>query len=297
MGLNKATTYSNAGFTLVEMAIVMVIIGLVMLTVFPALNAVRTANERSLTQNNLHSLMLATAAYVQASGCLPCPASAGVVGVNFGKVGTTNNVACGACSGTAAEGIPPFASLGIPSTTAHDGWGHWITMRVDTALTSIPTSATSVFVPPWAPCNATDVTNGFCTSAQLTYADKGICKVATATSSSSISGIGISNGTNGATISQYAAVIFVSHGSTGYGSYFAQAIPAINNGTVLSFPSNYTSCASGSYAMCNEAGGGSTFYDMPSIVSSTNPYDDILLYANRNTLVSMLGNPSCNTVW
>ena len=281
---------SRSGFTLVEMAVVMVIIGLVMLTVFPALNAVRAANQVSLTQSNLRSLMLATAAYVQANGCLPCPGNAGASGANFGRMGYVSAaVACGACP--TPEGIAPFVTLGIPASTAHDGWGHWITMRVDTALTSIPTSLTSVFVPPTAICSQTDSTNGYCLSTQVGSSSKGLCR----------SGLAITNRiivTTPGGASQQAAVIFISHGSTGYGSYFAQAAPNANNGSALPFPSNYGSCASGSYAVCNGAQANTAqFYDAQTVVSTTNPYDDILAYADRNTLVSMLGNPGCNTVW
>jgi len=57
----------QAGFTLVEMAVVLIIVGLLILTVFPALLAVRSASQRNATQTNLHSLMQATAAFVQAN--------------------------------------------------------------------------------------------------------------------------------------------------------------------------------------------------------------------------------------
>src|SRR5580704_2122951 len=101
------------GFTLVEMAVVLVIIGLLIMTVFPALIALRMGSQRSLTQSNLQALMLATAAYVQANGCVPCPVPL-VVGVpppagGFGRVrGDTVAAACNGCP--APEGIPPFAS-------------------------------------------------------------------------------------------------------------------------------------------------------------------------------------------
>ncbi len=119
------------------MAVVLVIIGLVILTVFPALTAARTGSQRMLTQNNLQALMLATAAYVQANGCLPCPTPPAVFGNGFGIVrgdATVNPNACGACP--TPEGIPPYMSLGVPASTAHDGWGQWISMRVDPALTA-----------------------------------------------------------------------------------------------------------------------------------------------------------------
>lgn len=291
--------HSTSGFTLVEMAVVLVIMGLVMMTVFPALTSVRSASQQALTQSNLRSLMLATAAYVQANGCLPCPASAAVSGANFGRTGTPNNTACGVCTGTAAEGIPPYTTLGIPPAIAHDGWGRWITMRVDPALT-----ANFGVVPPTAVCTSTLVSSGACTQAQVQLvtpsSNIGFCAANLANSNTYIK---VSNGT---TTSQPAAVIFVSHGSTGYGSCFAQAKFNANNNYRLPFPANYAACStSGGYSKCNASAGAATcnakdttqFYDAQTTVGSVDPYDDVLAYADRNTLVSMFGNGACNTIW
>jgi prepilin-type N-terminal cleavage/methylation domain-containing protein len=287
-----------SGFTLLEMTIVMAIMGLVMMTVLPALNTVRSANQLSLTQSNLRSLMLATAAYVQANGCLPCPALPGGTTTNFGRI--PGGSACGICS--APEGIPPFVSLGISASTAHDGWEHWITMRVDSGLTSIPASLTSIFVPPAAPCTAVDVANGFCTSSQIGFSVKGFCKAGTPSNGSIASGVKVTTTGNGAT--QYPAVIFVSHGSTGYGSY--TATPR-QSGCLFPFASNYHACnpPNNGYAQCNSAvvdadctrNNTAQFYDAPIAISDTDSYDDVLAYADRNTLVSMLGTGACATTW
>ncbi|MDE1900903.1 MAG: type II secretion system protein [Alphaproteobacteria bacterium] len=260
----------HAGFTLAEMAMVMIIAGIVMLTIFPALTALRAANQYQLTQSNLHSLMLATAAYVQANGCVPCPASPGAVGAKFGIVGGTG-AACGGCAASIAEGIAPFASLGIPASTAHDGWGHWITMRVDPALTAKFTTA-----PP--------------------SSSQGMCAAGLATSYRVLV-----TTPGGAT--QQAAVIFVSHGKEGYGSYFAQPVGNGNNGSGLPFSSAYAACSPSSYSGYAQCNGVQTsqstghFYDAQAISTATDIYDDILAYADRNTLVAMFGNDSCTTVW
>ncbi|MFA4993908.1 MAG: type II secretion system protein [Bdellovibrionales bacterium] len=284
---------SCSGFTLVEMAVVVVIMGLVMMTVLPALNTVRSANQLSLTQSNLRSLMLATAAYVQANGCLPCPAVPGGTNKNFGRVGYYTGedtpsppIACGDCS-SAPQGIPPFASLGIPASTAHDGWGHWITMRVDPALTN----PDPVFVPPTASCTADDVSMGRygCTVVGIgSY--KGLCKAGL----SAANRVVVTTPKGGG--SQEAAVIFVSHGQAGYGSYVATPKKV---GDSLSFPTTYAACSPTSgFARCN-ADNNAQFYDAAIVIdnSSKYTYDDVLAYADRNTLVSMFGNGACNTTW
>jgi|GEM_PF-705360 prepilin-type N-terminal cleavage/methylation domain-containing protein len=294
-----------SGFTLVEMAVVLVVMGLVMLTVFPALIAVRSANQQALTQSNLHSLMLATAAYVQANGCLPCPATPGGTGTSFGMVGTTNNAACGTCSAPSGainatapqEGIPPFVSLGVPPSTAHDGWGHWITMRVDPALTS------QTITPPSAQCQCSDFANAVLptgcspnpigtittpTCQTLNSSQKGLCQL----NLPKVNRIGVTTPGAG---TQQAAVIFVSHGSTGYGSYIADHK---RSGYLLPFDLNYATCSAGGYAQCNSASNNSAqFTDASSSVGAPYAYDDVLAYADRNALVSMLGNGACNTVW
>jgi len=307
--------FFKSGFTLVEMAVVLVVIGLIILTVFPALNAVRTSSQRSLTQANLQALMRATAAYVQANGCVPCPMFPTAVGLGFGRVGTATSAAstapaCGTCvdptNGGAVvaaklNGIPPYMSLGLPASVARDGWGHWITMRVDPALTGSNTSF-AVTVPPTASCQCSDfsptstpagctatapgtVTTPSCLS--LNASQKGLCRSALSTTNR------ITVQTVGGT-TQQAAVIFVSTGASGYGSYRADPSASLSNGTQFNFPTSIPACASGGYARCN-ADGDAAFVDASNITGSI--YDDMLVYADRNSLVSMLGNGACQTSW
>jgi prepilin-type N-terminal cleavage/methylation domain-containing protein len=125
-------TSHHAGFTLVEMAVVVVIAGLIITAILPALQDMRRSTQLSTTQTNLQSLLRATAAYALANGCLPCPTAGNKIsGSERGKVSTPNNTACGTCA--VADGIAPYASLGIDPATAKDGWGRWITMHVDIA--------------------------------------------------------------------------------------------------------------------------------------------------------------------
>jgi hypothetical protein len=116
---------------------------------------------------------------------------------------------------------------------------------------------------------------------------------------------GISSATAGVQVitpggsSQYAAVIFISHGATGYGSYMAQAAPNSNYGSPILFPSTstYPPCSPPvGYAQCNSAHNTLTkVYNAPEVVGAADPSDDILTFASRNILVSMFGNASCPT--
>ena len=103
------------GFTLVEMAVVIVVSGLVMMGVLPALTGVRSANQRSLTQSNLQALMIATASYVQANGCLPCPTPASTVAAPASALCAAMPAPhrlFAACV-VRAYGLPPIRVIGI----------------------------------------------------------------------------------------------------------------------------------------------------------------------------------------
>jgi len=247
----------NKAFTLVEMSVVLIVIGLVIMTVFPAMNALRQNMQHSATQANLTALMRATTAFVQAKGCVPCPTPASTMGPGFGHVrgddsGTPCNNDTTKCVG---EGVVPFISLGVPASTAKDGWGRWITMRVDPALTIVfgvtPTG-----------------TQGLCRA--------GLYTAATAKP------INVAQEGGG---EQHAAVIFVSHGANGLGAY--RPDPAF--GALSAHPTFGATCAAGNYERCN-ADGDQSFMEPPSI-------DDVLLYLGRDALVTYLGNTACQTVW
>lgn len=293
----KVLCRCSNGFTLVEMSVVLIIVGLLILTVFPALTVARVASQRTATQNNLQSLMQATAAFVQANGCVPCPTPAATVGPGFGRVrGDTTNQACNGC--TTPEGIPPFVSLGISSNVAHDGWGHWISMRVDPALTA---ATLKNVVPPTTPCTSADLSANPVTPTctLLNASQKGLCQTGLSAANR------VSVQTPGGS-AQNMAVLFISYGSKGYGAFLADASlvgTGYQGGCRLSFPAVASACpqnltctspADGlGYAECN-ATGQNKFYN----AAIQDNYDAVMAYADRNTLVSMLGNgATCQTVW
>lgn len=244
---------------------VLVIVGIIIMIVLPALTVVRKSNQTAVTDSNLQSLLRATAAYVQANGCLPCPSPANAVGIGFGRVRGDTSASPSACGGTcaAADGIAPFASLGIPPSIAKDGWGQWITMRVDTNLTQAFGVA-----PPWSVCTTSDPAP--CVVGQ---SRKGLCAEGLRTASTAVT-----------VSSQAVAVVFVSHGANSYG--------ALRNGynTRLPFPAgggngNETLNAGNTGAFANP------------ITIGAQGFDDVLIFMARNPLVSMFGNGSCSTGW
>lgn len=304
------------GFTLVEMAMVIVIAGLVIMIVYPALNVARMGAQQTLTETNLHALLRATAVYAQANGCLPCPTPAEKTGPDFGKVRGDGaaTAACGKCD--QPEGIVPFASMGLPESMARDGWGRWITMRIDPDLANPPNpenppnAAKPFIVPPTAPCQCADFAAGNipagCTTsgtaltgcAVLGASQKGLCR---AVYNASKNPLGLKTDDrivvktpSGA--DQYAAVLFLSHGPSGRGAFVAGTLSTGTNGERLPVNGGPVCTGSGGYKTCN-LDGNTVFYNASKVSGGTDPFDDTLVFLDRNNLVSLLGNGGCQTSW
>jgi prepilin-type N-terminal cleavage/methylation domain-containing protein len=107
----------NRGFTLIEVAISMVILGLVMTGLVVALS--QEIQQRKLvdTRTTLAQASEALTAFVVANGRLPCPATAASNGLE-------STAGPGIC--TVAAGFLPAVTLGLPNLDANglltDGW-------------------------------------------------------------------------------------------------------------------------------------------------------------------------------
>jgi prepilin-type N-terminal cleavage/methylation domain-containing protein len=101
-----------SGFTLVEMAIVMVIVGLMLGGLMMSLAQTRENTRRSDAQGQLKEISDALYGFAQARGRLPCPATPGSGGVEA-PVGGGN------CS--RQHGFVPAASLGLSGPVNGDG--------------------------------------------------------------------------------------------------------------------------------------------------------------------------------
>lgn len=284
----------SGGFTLPEMAIVVVISGLLLVTLLPALRATQSAAALSATQSNLQTLLRATAAYVAANGCLPCPTSGGnISGAESGVVSSQlvvdgklmRNTPCGSCD--SLDGIPPFVSMGLDAATAKDGWGRWITMHVDPALTNPTACSGDEKTANALGCSKNDsLLTGFCRPYPRTPAEKKISlRVQLATQGTA-----------------FTSVVFLSHGANGFGAYRTPKRKGVScsDDTRLGFPAN-ASCSGGKPSVshgeevCNDKclTPDELFYE----IQRGENFDDILAYADRNALVSMLGSGSCTTPW
>ena len=114
------------GFTLVEMAIVIVILGFVLGALLMPMQVQRQQQAQLQTENTLAMAKRALLGYAQTHGRLPCPATAVSNGIEQPIGGTA------AC--TQAVGFLPAATLGMQPADAQgyalDGWDNRIRYAV-----------------------------------------------------------------------------------------------------------------------------------------------------------------------
>jgi prepilin-type N-terminal cleavage/methylation domain-containing protein len=113
------------GFTLVEMAIVLVIIGLLLGGLLMPLSAQMEQRRISETQKALDEISQALLGFVIANKYIPCPADPALASGAAGA-GQARAFAAGACTG-GNSGVLPWATLGVSET---DAWGNRYTYRV-----------------------------------------------------------------------------------------------------------------------------------------------------------------------
>jgi prepilin-type N-terminal cleavage/methylation domain-containing protein len=132
----------SPGFTLVEMAIVLVIVGLILGGIMMPLSVQMEQRNVLNTRTTIANVQEALIGYAMANGRFPCPAAPGATGVES----PTNAAITGVCTNP-LNGFVPGTTLGITPTNANgyviDGWNNPI--RYAIAPVTDDVGATYVF--------------------------------------------------------------------------------------------------------------------------------------------------------
>jgi len=284
-----------AGFTLIEIAVVIVVLAFILAMIAGIATAMVGQQRREATRQRLAGVDTALALFVSQNKRLPCPADGQVVGTAAGAGAEARNAANGSCNidgvdNRQTRGVVPWQSLGLSEPDITDGWGNRLTYRVAPELAKYPNNAIAAFgamdftycdpggVPYTNPptntipnlettynlfcrtdCSSSTFPNA-CTPPSIYTFNKGL-------SIRNLAGTTIMN--PAATPSTGAAYVVVSHGENGKGAY--------NNQGVLQEASSTDSGTEEAKNAANLALAAYYVDDFPSYPAGTGHFDDFLL--------------------
>lgn len=178
------------GFTLVEIAIVMLIITLLLTGLVPTISSQIEQKQRNETRKQIDEIQQALIGFTLINGRLPCPADPAILtgAANAG----IERLTCTTALGT-LEGVLPWVTLGVQET---DSWGNRFTYRVSESFADSPLAGT---VTPPGTCLSTSIISSFalCTEGDITIKDSAA----------------------GNTVASKIPAIIVSHGAKSNGAY------------------------------------------------------------------------------
>lgn len=108
-----------SGFSLIEMSMVLLVVGIIASLTLPVLTTTLTLQRQKTTESNKEILFKALAVYVLTNDSLPRPSLPTLQGRSKPR---------------ATVGIIPYQELGIPESMARDGYGNWFTYAINSNL-------------------------------------------------------------------------------------------------------------------------------------------------------------------
>jgi prepilin-type N-terminal cleavage/methylation domain-containing protein len=127
----------TAGFSLLEMAIVLVIVGFLLSGMLSGMSALQSVQRDDGTRRQLEEMRNALITFATVNGRLPCPAAPAIAETVAGA-GLERAPTAAGCTGGAA-GAFPWATLGLQQT---DTWGRRFSYRVTPAFSRVAPAIT-----------------------------------------------------------------------------------------------------------------------------------------------------------
>jgi len=269
---------ATRGFTLLEMAMVLAIIGLIMGTILSMTKTLSSSSKIAATQSKEALIKAALINFIAVNNRLPCPADPTATASTAGTISTTPPSTFGAETVNAATpkgcgmplntgvyaGVVPWATLGLTQDAAVDGYNQFFTYLVAaTAIKTVPVTAITAL------------------NAGLVPTISGLEGAISIYSSSALT-TQINNCTPiGSTYNPCSAVVaLISHGADGYGAY-------TGSGAAAAFPyadEQQNALHTNKIVMHDAA------------MSSTTPFDDIILpMTSSDLLTSLTANGTIQT--
>ena len=227
------------GFTLVEVAVVLLILAVVIAMAAAITRGVNAAQKRSLTATRMAGVDAAFVQFVAQRRRLPCPADGTLAsGHNSAGLETARTGAAG-CTTDLSHGVVPWRELGLTELEATDGWDRRLTYRVFPALaadaamdmTWCDPAGTAAAVAPNNACNVNSIAPGtqcagtataFCTPPAAFLNNKGL-RV------QDLAGALLMN--PGGTPHTGAAYVVISAGESGGGGYLSGGVLGATSST------------------------------------------------------------------
>lgn len=215
------------GFTLIEIAVVLIIVALAATLLGPPTVALIKGQRRATTLKQLDFVEQALVAYVTTNRRLPCPADGSLPSTDA-NAGLERGGVTGTCTNNQLNGVLPWREIGISETDATDGWLGRFTYRVDPNLTradaldmsrcdpaaTMPSSPVSGI----NPCNCSAGPPITCPHPKIFLANKGLTVQDAA-------------GTALTTSTTTAAYVLIAHGENSAGAFNSSGVLQTGSGT------------------------------------------------------------------
>jgi type II secretory pathway pseudopilin PulG len=271
----------SAGFTLVEIAVVIVVLGFLLAMIAGIATALVGQQRREATRQRMAGVETALALFVSQNQRLPCPANGQLAGTNANAgleesvAGTPLTCNVAGVAGSQQHGVVPWRALGLAEQDVTDGWGNRLTYRVDADFVTVATLNLTFCDPAGAKVapEAYSAAAGFCDGACTTATFPASCTRPSAVVLNQ--GLEIRNLAGTAVMSPAlstgAAYVVVSHGENARGAY--------NNLGVLQGASGPDWGTEEARNSADLALGVGTYYvdDFASYAAGAGHFDDVVL--------------------